>query len=219
MGSPSAAPGPALQRIIDQRHGAFTRGEVHRSGHTEAELATWLRNGTVVSATRGGFHTAPQSWPGWATMGAERQEALRECLRMRAILAVLPATLLGSHATALLLHGLPRSEPASRHAVCQVMATDRSTRTRRHGVRQHRLVPGTQPYAGPMQVVSVADAVAQYALVSGLAAGRLAGAAALRDELLLPASLAAACRRLAPPGDALRRLPEQVVALAAEDQS
>lgn len=190
----SASLNPALMALAVQQGGAFTRHQALQLGCHDPQLQALVESGLIVLATRGAYYLNPERDADWPALSSSERAGRTHALRAVAVLLILPKTLVASHETALLLHGLPRLGRSD--GTCHVMAMTSSARTRRVRVRTHLHVPGTQLHAAAPRRVSVADAIAETTCMLGLEAGVVAGDAALHRQQVELASIEAACRRL-----------------------
>ncbi|MEO8749476.1 MAG: type IV toxin-antitoxin system AbiEi family antitoxin domain-containing protein [Allobranchiibius sp.] len=181
---------------------AFTRSDAQELGCPDSQLRAWCRTGQLRTPGYGAYYLPPainndsSDSPTDISadlFSADREDAVR---RIRSIVLTMNDSVVVTHESALLLHGLP---VWSTRAVLDTHLSNGGirTRTRRSGVRMHRSAPALQSMLiDNVWVASAAWAVAQTGCTLGLEAAVVAADAALHAGLTSVGRLGEACTEL-----------------------
>lgn len=209
--SPTGMSAPLIARATAQG-GAFTRSDAQELGCSDGQLRAWCRAGQLRTSGYGAYHLPAPRDAGTAIDEHFHQLRVEEARRIRSIALTMDESVVVTHESALLLHGLPVWS-TRRDLDTHLSNAGVRTRTRRARVHLHRSAPTLQSaLIDNVWVASVAWAVAQTGCTLGLETAVIAADAALHSGLMTASQLVDACAALVGTrgSAALHRLPSLV---------
>lgn len=192
---PTGMSSSLLARAVAQG-GAFTRSDALELGCSDGRLRAWCRAGELRTSGYGAYYLPAPTRSTSVSDEDFHHRRIEEVRRIRSMVLTMDESVVVTHESALLLHGLPVWSMRRERGVHLSNAGVR-TRTRRTHVHLHRSAPEMPSVLiDNVWVASVAWAVAQTGCTLGLETAVIAADAGLHSGVMTPAALSDACTAL-----------------------
>lgn len=192
---PAGMSGPLRARASAQAY-AFTRSDAQELGCSDGQLRAWRRAGELRTSGYGAYYLPAPSDSVSATDGDFDRVRIEEVRHIRSVVLTMDESVVVTHESALLLHGLPVWS-TRRDLDTHLSNGGVRTRTRRTRVHLHRSPPALQSaLIDNVWAASAAWAVAQTGCTLGMETAVVAADAALHCGLMTLSQLTDACAAL-----------------------